>query len=73
MMKLFISTVVSFLLAGTLFAAAAEDSNPDSEPQAPQQARPDDNGKPERPAPASSFTPSEKVGADSAVSFPVDI
>ena len=72
-MKLFISTIVSLLLAGSLFAVAAEDSNPDSEQQTPQQAKPDDSGKPKAPAPASTFTPSEKVGADSAVSFPVDI
>ena len=61
------------LLAGTLFAAAAEDSIPEPEQQAPQQAKPDDNGKPKSAAPAKTFTPSEKVGADSAVSFPVDI
>ena len=61
------------LLAGTLLAAAAEDSNTDSEQQTPQQAKPDDSGKPKTPAPAKTFTPSEKVGADSAVSFPVDI
>ena len=76
-MKLSVSITVSMLLAGTLFAAAAaaaaEDSNPDTEQQAPQQAKPADSGKPKTPAPAPTFTPSEKVGADSAVSFPVDI
>ena len=72
-MKLSVSITVSMLLAGTLFAAAAEDSNPDTEQQAPQQAKPADSGKPKTPAPALTFTPSEKVGADSAVSFPVDI
>jgi hypothetical protein len=30
-------------------------------------------GRQEKPAPAERFTPSEKIGADSAVSFPVDI
>ena len=74
-MKLSVSITVSMLLAGTLFAAASatEDSNPDTEQQAPQQAKPADSGKPKTPAPAPTFTPSEKVGADSAVSFPVDI
>jgi len=72
-MKLFLSITASMLLAGTLFAADAEDNNTDSEQQAPQQAKPDGSGKPKTAAPASSFTPSEKVGADSAVSFPVDI
>jgi len=72
-MKLLLSITASMLLAGTLFTAAAEDSNTDSEQQPPQQAKPDDSGKPKTPAPAKTFTPSEKVGADSAVSFPVDI
>ncbi len=73
MRRLSIVITVSMLFAGSLFAAAAQDSNPESEQQAPQQAKPDDSGKPKTVAPASSFTPSEKVGADSAVSFPVDI
>jgi len=72
-MKLLIAITMSMLLAGTLTAAAAEDSNAESEQQTPQQAKPDDSVKPKTAAPASSFTPSEKVGADSAVSFPVDI
>jgi len=72
-MRFSVLLTASMLLTGTLFAAAAEDSNPDAEQQAPQQAKPDDSGKPKTPAPAKSFTPSEKVGADSAVSFPVDI
>ena len=72
-MKLLVSITASMLLAGTLYAAAAEDTDTDSEQQPSQQAKPADSGKPSTPAPAKSFTPSEKVGADSAVSFPVDI
>ena len=72
-MKLLLSITASMLLAGTLFTAAAEDNNTDTERQATQQAKPADSGKPKTAAPASTFTPSEKVGADSAVSFPVDI
>ena len=72
-MKLFVSVTVSILLAGSLFAAVAEDSNLDEEQPVTQPAQPADSSKPKAPAPAKSFTPSEKVGADSAVSFPVDI
>ena len=72
-MKLLLSITMSMLLAGTLTAAAAEDNNTDSAQQTPQQAKPADNSKPKTGAPAKTFTPSEKVGADSAVSFPVDI
>lgn len=72
-MKLLVSITVSMLLAGTLFAAVAEDNKPAADEPAPQQTKPADSGKPSTPAPAKSFTPSEKVGADSAVSFPVDI
>ena len=72
-MKLLVSITASILLAGTLFAATAEDNDTGSEQQTPQQANPADSGKPKTPAPAKTFTPSEKVGADSAVSFPVDI
>ena len=72
-MKLLVSITASMLLAGTLFAAAAEDNDTDTEQQTPQQVKPADNSKPKTAAPAKTFTPSEKVGADSAVSFPVDI
>ncbi len=60
-----------------LVAAAAHAVEPptagqtpiDKPADAPAPAR--DKHKPA--APASTFTPSEKIGADSAVSFPVDI
>jgi hypothetical protein len=72
-MKLLVSIPVSMLLAGTLFAAAAENNNTDARQPVAQQQKPAADSKPQRPAPATTFTPSEKVGADSAVSFPVDI
>jgi hypothetical protein len=64
-------------LAGCLMLATAAAQSPESEEQmppdkaavAPQPA--DDRRKSSPPAPV--FTPSEKIGADSAVSFPVDI
>jgi hypothetical protein len=64
-------------LAGCLMLAPALAQPPQGEQQvpsdtpavAPQPA--DDRRKPAAPAPV--FTPSEKIGADSAVSFPVDI
>ena len=34
---------------------------------------PADGGRRKSSAPAATFTPSEKIGADSAVAFPVDI
>ena len=39
----------------------------------PQQPPPAEDERRRPPAPATGFTPSEKIGADSAVSFPVDI
>ncbi len=71
-MKLFLPA-----LAGCLMLATAAAQSPQSEEQvppdtpavAPQPA--DETRKPSAPAPV--FTPSEKIGADSAVSFPVDI
>jgi len=73
-MKIFMPVTVCILLAGNLFAAPpAEDNKPDAEQPLPQQAKPADSSQPKTPAPATTFTPSEKVGADSAVSFPVDI
>jgi hypothetical protein len=72
-MKLSALLIVPVLLAGTAFAAVAEDYTADAEQPDVQQQQPADKRTPQRPAPASSFTPSETVGADSAVSFPVDI
>ncbi|UCC55404.1 MAG: hypothetical protein JSU75_08505 [Gammaproteobacteria bacterium] len=63
-----------------LVAAPAGSAEPDTDrrPAVPQEAEPPKPAEPERtrqksPGPASSFTPSEQIGADSAVSFPVDI
>jgi len=57
-------------LSGAALAAQGDEPPPPATP-AGQSAPPDD--KPRPPAPAGTFTPSEKIGADSAVSFPVDI
>ena len=72
MTKIFIAA-----LAGCLMLATAAAQSPPNEEQLPPD-RPavarqpaDDGHKPSAPAPT--FTPSEKIGADSAVSFPVDI
>ena len=63
------------LVCAAAQAAAAEDvdegaaiTGKSQETQSPPAA-----SKPPGQKPAGSFTPSEKVGADSAVSFPVDI
>jgi hypothetical protein len=63
-----------------LVAAPAGSADPDTDrsPAVTPQAEPPEPAKPEpspqeSPRPASSFTPSEQIGADSAVSFPVDI
>jgi hypothetical protein len=72
-MKFYLPMIMSMLLAGTLCAAAAENNNTDAEQPVAQPQKPAADSKPQRPAPATTFTPSEKVGADSAVSFPVDI
>ena len=72
MTKIFLSA-----LAGCLMLAAAAAQSPQPEQQAPHDKPAvapepaDGRHKPSAPAPV--FTPSEKIGADSAVSFPVDI
>ena len=73
-MKIVLSLIFCILLTGYLFAASpANDEQTDDKQETPQQIKPDGNSKPPTAAPAITFTPSEKVGADSAVSFPVDI
>ena len=70
-------TILLPALAGCLMLATAAAQSPQGEQQvppdkaavAPQPA--DDRRKPAAPTPV--FTPSEKIGADSAVSFPVVI
>jgi len=62
-------------LATALTVAGAEDgATPGPSPQQPavepNGATPDSTPA---PVPAGGFTPSERIGADSAVSFPVDI
>lgn len=65
------------ILAGCLLQAAAMAQSPQPEQQGARDkpaavtAPADDAQQPSAPAPT--FTPSEKIGADSAVSFPVDI
>ena len=73
-MKYILPIIVCILLAGSLFAATpANDEQTDEKQQTPQQVKPVDSSKLQKSTPAITFTPSEKVGADSAVSFPVDI
>ena len=73
-MKYILPIIVCILLAGNLFAASpANDEPADKEQKTSQQVKPVDSSKLQKSTPAITFTPSEKVGADSAVSFPVDI
>jgi hypothetical protein len=72
-MKIYLPMLLSMLLAGILCAAAAGENDTDAAQPEVQQQQPADSSTSQRSAPAPSFTPSEKVGADSAVSFPVDI
>jgi hypothetical protein len=74
MFKYFLLITVCIPLAGNLFAATpANDEPADKEQKPSQQEKPVDSSKLQTSTPAPTFTPSEKVGADSAVSFPVDI
>ena len=70
--------LLSITASGTLYALTAQDGTAaatDQEAAAPKQ-KPAPSAKP-RPQktkkPATTFKPSERIGADSAVSFPVDI
>jgi hypothetical protein len=73
--------VIVLVLTGLLFAGAALALSTDKDRQPPpgqaatQTNRPADNkgGSRQSGRPARTFTPTEKIGADSAVSFPVDI
>jgi hypothetical protein len=66
----------SVAAAGNLHAQPAADTvkGTPAQPAVPQQQTPP-AGKSAKPAgkPAATFNPSEKISADSAVSFPVDI
>ncbi len=72
MTKIFVAALTGWLILATAVAQPPQGDEqvpPDTPAVAPQPA--DDRRKPSAPAPV--FTPSEKIGADSAVSFPVDI
>jgi hypothetical protein len=61
-----------YLPAVNLPAAEPARGTDEVSPQAPPPEVPP-GGRREEHTPAERFTPSEKIGADSAVSFPVDI
>ncbi len=69
---------VAMLLLVVAAPAGSADPETERRPAVPPEAEPPAPAEPEpamqkSPGPASSFTPSEQIGADSAVSFPVDI
>jgi hypothetical protein len=69
-----VALVVASLATALSVAGAENDSDAGASPREPQAApagAETDRASP--PAPAGGFTPSERIGADSAVSFPVDI
>jgi len=70
----------ALVLLMLLTAAPATSAPPAPAPQAqtppasaPAATRAAADVRQKSPAPAATFTPSERIGADSAVSFPVDI
>ena len=69
--------IISCMLAtASLYALSAEDETKatNSRDTVDKQHRPPVKQRPQKPAkPAATFKPSERIGADSAVSFPVDI
>ena len=65
---------VLFFVSGLLHACPpADESRPDSVQPVPKQEKAAETARKEPASPATVFTPSEKISADSAVSFPVDI
>jgi hypothetical protein len=69
------TAVFSLLMIAAVPGAAAQVAGADATPaaeQAPDASRPR-QPEPEGAAPVTTFTPTEKIQADSAVSFPVDI
>ena len=71
--------VLLFVLSGLLLAGNLQALTPATDkPQPPagkvvtQQPAASDSSRPSG-KPAATFTPTEKIGADSAVSFPIDI
>ncbi len=80
MMRFYIQVVLlaCMFATGNLSAQSTADDRETTTTQQPepepQQRRPPVKPSPQQPAqPAPTFKPSEKIGADSAVSFPVDI
>jgi hypothetical protein len=77
-MRLSSPSLVLLMLLAAAPAAAAPPVQPVPQSPAPPAgtpapARDDDSGRQKSSAPARTFTPSEKIKADSAVAFPVDI
>ena len=68
-------TVISVMLAASPVNAAPPSGGTGADERNTSQPPPPDRaaGEQRRQKPADTFTPSEQVGADSAVSFPVDI
>lgn len=62
------------LVAAALGAQAQQAQTPEQTPDDQSDAAPSNQDTEREPSkPARTFTPSEEIGADSAVSFPVDI
>jgi len=61
------------LASGMVRAQPAEDTGEGMRPQPQQRTPPATQPAQSAGKPAASFTPSERISADSAVSFPVDI
>jgi hypothetical protein len=78
-MKAFVYPLLSvLLLCGALLSSDTRAAQPPEAEEAPEQATPTpEESKPEQPKrseePLETFVPSEKLPADSAISFPVDI
>jgi len=75
MMRIVLLIVTLVFFANGLLQAdpPVEDSRPDSVQALPQQKKMAETARKKPASPAPVFTPSEKISADSAVSFPVDI
>ncbi len=70
------TAVFSLLMIAAVPGAAAQVAGADATPaaeQAPDASRPRQPEPEGAAAPVTTFTPTEKIQADSAVSFPVDI
>ena len=70
---LLIVTVLFFASGLSQAGPPAFDEKPDRVQPAPPQEKPTEAGQKKPANPAAVFTPSEKISADSAVYFPVDI